>query len=111
MLRANYENGLNVNLDLFLGTEMPAAKEKQDSQPSPRLRPIVSDESRYEPDPINYSWEGVLPEWEGDGTDKRLKLLAWMEIQEATAAEREREEAEEQERKRFLADKSMMYDN
>ena len=89
-MRANFENGLNVNLDRFLVSEIPARPEKQDSQPSPRLRPIVSECSNFEPDLINYSWEGVLPEWEGDGTDKRLKLLAWMEIQEAEAAEKER---------------------
>lgn len=78
ILRANFENGLNVNLDRFLVKEIPVPKDKQDSMPSPRLRPIVEAEDSY--DPINYSWEGVLPEWEGDGTDKRLKLLAWMEI-------------------------------
>ena len=80
VVRNNKDTGLNLTLDAILGTEIIQLKDKQDSQPSPRLRPIVSEESNFEPDPINYSWEGVRQEWEDDGTEKRLKLLAFMEI-------------------------------
>ena len=70
-----------MNFDAILSTELPSLKEKQDSQPSPRLKPVVECDSDFEPDPINYSWEGAVAEWDGDGTSKRLMLLAWMESQ------------------------------
>ncbi len=85
--------------------------EKQDSQPSPRLRPIITQDSQQEPEPVNYSWEGAVEKWNDDGTEKRLKLLAWMEHKMQQAAERERLEYENQQLKLRFQEKESMYDN
>jgi hypothetical protein len=68
---------------------------KQDSCPSPRLDSVCSFHSDESFDDDNYSWEGAVQKWEGDGASKRLELLSWMEQRLQEVAEKERREAEE----------------
>lgn len=75
---------------MIMDEEMRVQADKQESQPSPRLKPLMTIESQPEPDPVNFSWEGANEKWGDDGTEKRLKLLAWMECKMQEAAEKER---------------------
>ncbi len=71
------------------------------------LKPMHTENSQEQE---NFSWEGVLPNW-NDDAEERLKLLAWMEQQLQQAAEKERQQFDSQQLKLRFQDKESMYDN